>query len=181
MRVLCVVVLLLLTGLWTAFGEVIPKEHPDVKAATVKYEHEVFNAIKPIEKRYLARLELLQKELTRKRDFDGAQAAKTAIDRLKAMPTSSQLGDTIEGTWRVDYSNGNSRTYLVSADGSVRFIEGANTGKITWNEDAWLIDFGDGKFERAAVKRVLEIEHYTSQAEFDSRKPSVSGTGTRKE
>lgn len=180
MRLKSVSVVLLLTCLLSAFAADPAKENADLATARVKFEQEIAAAIKPVEKRYLARLETLQKELTRKKDIDGAYRAKVAIDELKANPVSSQLGATLEGTWSVKYSNGNTRSYVVSADGGVRFLEDKMTGKVTWDKDAWVFDFGDGKFERGTVQRMLHIEHYTSNVEFDERKPSITGNGIRK-
>lgn len=173
--------ILFLVCLFSAFAAEPTKEHADVTAARVKFELEIANAIKPIEKRYRARLEVLQKELARKKDLEGAESAKMALDELKANPPSAQQGASIEGTWVIKYSNGSTRTYTVLPDGGVRFWETANVGKVTWDQDSWVFDFGDGKFERVAVKRKLEIEHYLSRAEFEDRKTTIVGSGAKRE
>jgi hypothetical protein len=181
MRYLKIAAVLLLTCLISSFADEPQKEHPEVGLARLKFEQEISAALKPVEKRYLAKLEALQKDLARKKDVAGALAVKAAMNTFKSKPLSSQLTSTLEGTWMVKYSNGVVRTYIITEDGVVKFVEGEMTGKLVWNQGAWQIEFSDGKLERISMKRMLDIEHYTSRIEFDLDKPSFSAIGTRKE
>ena len=138
-------------------------------------------AVEPIEKRYLSRLESLQKELTRKGDLNGALAAKAAIDSAKSKLSPGQPGSIILGTWAIKYANGVTRTYVISRDNSVFYQEEKISGRIVRQGNEWLINFGNPKFERLVFKNVLEVEVYGSQAAVAGRRPDVVGTGTNRD
>lgn len=155
------------------------KEHPDIVAAKDKYLRELRSAVGPIQKRYLTRLESLQRDLTRRGNLDGALAAKAAIESIEKELTSYPV-TSFAGVWALKYSNGVTRTYIISRDGTVRFVEKNMTGRLVQNGRDILLNFGDGKLERLSFRLVLDIQHYGTQKALAERRPSDTATGTRR-
>lgn len=158
-------------------------ENPELANIKKQYQADM----EPVRKRYRARLESLQKELTRKGDLEGALAVK---GELEAFGGSEKTGvekppmkilASLKGTWTVLYSpSGNTRKYAISEDGKVELVGEKLTGKITKNGDDFLLDLNDGKLERLAVKEVLFIEHYYDKARYAmGERPEQTATGDK--
>ena len=76
----------------------------------------------------------------------------------------------VSGEWSVRYSNGALRTYSVLADGTVVWMDGSTkrAGKLVPDGGSFVLEFGDGKVERLAVKPALIIDHFSTKALFQS-------------
>src|SRR5579859_4905471 len=131
----------------------------DLASERLKYEEEFATALRPIQKRYVNRLTILQKSLARKGNKEGAAAVEVELEKMGAA-MAQQTRYPIEGQWVVKYQSGAVRTYVIHADGSVDFVEEKQAGRFTKNGNDVLIDFGDNKLERLYWNTVLVVEHY---------------------
>ena len=158
-------------------------ENPELANIKKQYQADM----EPARKRYRARLETLQKDLTRKGDLEGALAVKAELDAFgggEKVSNETPLVKTpafFKGTWTVLYSpSGNTRKYVISEDGRVELVGEKLIGKITKNGDDFLLDLNDGKLERLAVKEVLFVEHYYDKARYAmGERPEQTATGDK--
>jgi hypothetical protein len=146
----------------------------DLSAEQLKYEEELAAALQPVQKRYVTRLQAMQKLMARKGDKAGAAAVEAELEKVGAA-IAQQMRYPIEGKWLVRYQSGATRTYVIHADGSVEFVEENQTGKFTKNGANVLVDFGDNKVERFYWNTVLVVEHYNPKASYGTAPPNLTG------
>lgn len=146
----------------------------DLAAEQLKYDQELAAALQPVQKRYIARLEGLQKRLARKGDKTGAAAVEAELEKLGAA-VSQQMRYPIEGKWLVRYHSGATRTYAIHADETVEFIEEKMVGRFKKDGQNVLIDFNDNKLERLYWNTVLVVEHYDPKTAYGNTPPKFSG------
>lgn len=113
-------------------------------------------------------------------DGPGAVAVGLAPGQVKGDAGISVLA----GEWKIDYTHGAVRTYVVETDGKVTGTadEEKLKGQITRENGVLLLVMGDdGKLERLTlgVDGRLFVEHYGTKADYPEQKASHIGIGTR--
>ena len=146
----------------------------DLYAEQLKYDQELAAALQPVQKRYIARLEGMQKRMVRKGDKAGALAVEAELEKLGAAVVQ-QMRYPIEGKWIVRYHSGATRTYVIHADETVEFLEERQSGRFTKDGQNVLVDFGDNKLERIYWNTVLVVDHYDPKASYGNSPPKFSG------
>jgi hypothetical protein len=139
-----------------------------------KYEEECATALQPVQKRYANRLKTLQKTLQKKGDKDAIVEIETELERL-GDGKAQQANYPIEGHWKVEYTGGIVRNYIIDADGGVQFVEGKMVGHFTRNGDDILLEFNEDKLERLHWKTVLAVEHYVPKSSYGVAEPLLKG------
>jgi len=90
----------------------------------------------------------------------------------------------LAGKWRITYSHGAVRDYIVEKDGRVSFPEESLRGRIERKSGGLRLSFdGDNRPERLTpgVDGRLFVEHYASQSDFADGKPVHLGIGVRQD
>lgn len=114
-----------------------------------------------------------------KADGDEEQV-KLLTAHLAALNAESGIGidaNALAGRWRVDYTNGAVRTYLIEADGRVRFLEKQMTGQVSRRNGDLILDFGDGKLERLKFEPALRVEHFNPASSYPSGQAAATASG----
>jgi hypothetical protein len=150
------------------------KSASSVAAEREKYEQECATALQPVQKRYLTRLKALQKILRKKGDDAGVAEIDVELERLGAAGVQ-QLNYPIEGQWKVEYTDGAIRNYILDSQGNVKFVEGERMGRITHSGDDVLLDFNDNIVERLRWKTVLMVEHFRPKSTYGQAEPALTG------
>lgn len=149
------------------------------------FEKEMAFSTRPIRDRYLSRLESMKRSLGSRGDARAAVAVQDEIDRVSAMIPESGGIVRFAGMWTIQYTNGSSRRYSISADGSVTFDETggkpltpAVKRKVELKGNDFLIDWGDGTLERLKIAaKNLMIDHFNPKATYPAGQPVARGVG----
>ena len=94
----------------------IPAEPKELIAERSQFQADVHGRVAPLAKKYVKKLESLQKRLTRKGDVEGAMAVKKEIGRVELL--TLDLGPVV-GTWDIRFSNRVTREYRITAGAEV--------------------------------------------------------------
>lgn len=164
------------------------EEPAELSQMRAVFQKEVDFATRPIRDRYLSKLEGLKRSLGSRGDARAAVDVQDEIDRVKGSSSNATTGTGIAqfaGSWRIHYTNGSSRRYILSADGTARFIEDnrqpvSHSGTIVLQGEDFLLDFGDGvSIERVSMKGGnLFLEHWNPKSAYPAVAPIARGTGT---
>lgn len=101
---------------------------------------------------------------------------------------ADEKGDTqigvLAGEWKVEYTHGAVRNYVIEKDGKVAGTADNEKlpGQISRKDGTLLLIFeGDGKLERLTLGSDgrLFVEHYNPSENYPDRKASVMGIGVR--
>ncbi len=101
---------------------------------------------------------------------------------------AQEKGDTgigvLAGQWKIDYTHGLDRTYVIEKDGKVSGTAGEEKlkGQITRKDGMLLLTFeDDGKLERLTLGTDgrLFVEHYDPKENFPEKKANLMGIGIR--
>lgn len=152
-----------------------------IAKAKARYEAELDQARRV----YARKLEDAKAEYMRDHDLAGAQAVQDLIDRTQPV-------ESLEGTWRVEYSNRASRVWRFGADGTFEILEafstkgrpeGRATGKLNVHPDGeTVLELNDGTVldritqvgDRILIERFEPVSNYPNRF-------SVLGRGFRVE
>lgn len=90
-----------------AFGQIAPKETPELKSLRQQYQNRLSLAISPIQARYILDLKTLQTQLTQRNDLAGALAVQEEIvsstDTINSLITPVRAQSKLNGTiWLSD-------------------------------------------------------------------------------
>ncbi|MCE9556562.1 MAG: serine protease [Planctomycetes bacterium] len=144
----------------------------------------------------IANLQAAEKSATKSEDLDDALAIRDAIKTLrngarppvqadvKSPPTVAPGADTERkipefprGIWMITYTNGATRTYRFSGKIALWLDNRSLRGRMYYQGDNLLLDFGDGKIERLTLEdEGVSIEHWDSKGS-SSAPADVMGTG----
>ena len=167
---------------WWASSIAQTPVHRDVLGAREKFAGEWESALTPVIKRYRTRLEALEKSFRQKGDSAAAEQVKGELTWLDSQATLFPSAQAITGEWSVRYSNGALRTYSVLADSTVVWMDGSTkrAGKLAPEDGSFVLEFGDGKVERLAIRPALIIDHFSTKALFQSGgAPDFSALGEK--
>ena len=165
------------------------EESPELTQAQAQYRKDVEFATRPIRDRYLSRLDSLKRLLGARGDARAAVAIQEEVDRvLASIPDESMAtaASKLAGTWKITYSNGDSRTYGISSDGSASFLSLDPTGRVTGaTKKKMLLKGGDVivEFQEGTIERLklsgskLLVELYSPKASYPKGQPYAKGTG----
>ncbi|MFO1092160.1 MAG: hypothetical protein U0992_02455 [Planctomycetaceae bacterium] len=150
--------------------------HTAVLSARMKFEKRVAAAVAPVRADYVSELKSLRTTLTRQSDLDGVAAVDAELQRLQKQ---RRLWDrhTLEGLWEVKYSNGATRTYIISNTGEAQFVEEQKVGQISLDGNDYLLEFSDDNIERIALQPMLKVEHFHPKSTYPLGTPHATGTG----
>jgi hypothetical protein len=139
-------------------------------------------AAEPINRRYEASLESLQKRATQGGDLETALKVKTAIEQLGAKPQTAFA--KLAGKWTVRYSNGAVREYTIRPDGTVVFDE-EDGRKLSPKTTKMKIENGDTFiYWENTIERVTEVpdgftmEHWNPKILFTQGKPGMGASAS---
>jgi hypothetical protein len=183
----CVVALsLAATFLTEVFAQ---EENPELAQAEAQYRKDIEFATKPIRDRYLSRLDVLKRQLGARGETRAALAVQEEMDRVLASIPDENLYSAaakLAGTWKISYSNGDSRTYAFSTDGHATFFALDLSGKITgtfkkkmfMKGGDVLVEFQEGAVERLKISGgKLQVEHFNPKTQYPKGQPAAKGTG----
>lgn len=183
----CIVAFLLVTGLSReVFAE---EENPELAQAEAQYRKDIEFATKAIRDRYLSRLDSLKRQLGARGDARAAVAIQEEIDRVLASVPDENIAAAaarLAGTWKITYTNGDSRTYVITADGAASFLSfdaegrvyGTNKKKLLLKGGDVLVEFQEGAIERLKLAGgKLQVEHFNPKAQYPRGQPAAKGTG----
>jgi hypothetical protein len=157
----------------------------DLARAREVFEKEIAFSTRPIRDRYLSRLDGLKRSFGSRGDARAAAAVQDEIDRVNAMSPEPAGVVRFAGVWRIQYDNGATRRYQISADGSVTWDENLGKavtpparGKVMLRNGDFLLDWGDGSIERLKISsKNLMIDHFAPMTTYPAGKPGVRGVG----
>jgi hypothetical protein len=141
----------------------------DLAAEREKYEA----SIQPLQKRYIARLESLQRTATQRGDLESALAIEQELERVQA----ELAGTTLLGKWAVEFNNGVTRTYVLKPDGTIN--ANGRDQPLTRDGQHILLREDDGKTKRFSLRTVLFVEHWKRAQDYPDTKPAEWGIGVR--
>jgi hypothetical protein len=141
----------------------------DLAAEREKYEA----SIQPLQKRYIARLETLQRIATQRGDLESALAIKQELERVQIELT----GTTLLGKWAVEFNNGVTRTYVLKPEDTIH--ANGRDQPLTREGTDILLREGDGKTKRFSLRTVLFVEHWKRAQDYPDTKPAEWGVGMR--
>ena len=158
-------------------------ENQDLAQARAVYEKEVEFSTRPIRDRYLSRLDTIKRTLGARGDARGAAAVQDEIDRIREITTGQTSVAKFAGAWKVAYSVGTVRNYVITSDGQVTQDDHdgkpPKTTKLLVKGNDVLIDLQEGWIERLRINgKVLAVEHYNPKALYPAGQPNAKGTGT---
>ena len=158
----------------------------ELSRARDAFEKEMAFSTRPIRERYLSRLESLKRSLGSRGDARTAAAVQDEIDRINAMHPDPAGIAKFTGVWAITYSNGSTRRYSISADGTVAWDEGggkpmtpAVKAKMTLKRGDFVIDWGaEGPIERLKLSaKNLNIELFSPKPTYPAGQPYARGVG----
>ena len=158
-------------------------ENPELAAARAVYEKEVEFSARPIRDRYLSRLDTLKRALGARGDARGAAAVQDEIDRIREVTVGQGSVAKFAGAWKVAYSVGTVRNYVITSDGQVTQDEHdgkpPKTTKLVTKGSDVLLDLQEGWIERLRITgKVLTVEHFNPKTLYPAGQPNAKGTGT---
>lgn len=115
-------------------------------------------------------------------------AASTLVLVTRTSASAEEKGDTqigvLAGEWKVEYTHGAVRTYVVEKNGKVAGTADDEklVGQIKRQDGVLLLTFeGDGKLERLTLGSDgrLFVEHYGVKDDYPEQKASHIGIGVR--
>jgi hypothetical protein len=123
---------LLLAAIYPCFAaialhaETVPKDSPELKALRDQYQGDVAAAVKPIQERYIIRLETLLRTCTQRGDLSGALAVQQELQTLKVTKPEEDTAThratkaaMIGGTWTWETTQaGEAKTIEFNDDGT---------------------------------------------------------------
>lgn len=160
------------------------EESPDLAQARTVYEKEVEFSTRPIRDRYLSRLNTLKRTLGARGDARGAAAVQDEMDRIAAsVPDAGML--RFAGVWKITYPSGETKRYVISADGAVTCDENMGKritpqkSKLTLRGSDIIMDFKNGAIERLKLSgKNLSIEHFNPKEHYPDGQPLALAVGT---
>ena len=158
------------------------EENPELAQARAQFDKEVEFSTRPIRDRYLSRIETLKRTLGARGDARGAAAVQDEIDRIRETITGQQALSKFAGTWKVTYSVGTVRNYVITAEGQVTQDEHAGkppkTTKLFVKGSDVLLDLQEGWIERVRINgKILAIDHFNPKTLYPAGQPNARGTG----
>ncbi len=163
----------------------IAQEEPaELSQARAVYERDVEFATRPIRDRYLSRLDSLKRALGSKGDARAALAVQEEMERVKGIGGGMEK---FAGNWSIKYANGATRTYSITADGTLTEIaeNGAKiapkSAKITLKGTDFIVEVdGGSKIERLTLSgSKLMIDHFNPKTTYPAGAPALRAIGTR--
>lgn len=101
----------------------------------------------------------------------------TSVNEVTHSRSESPLPTQATGVWCVTYTNGAIRTYQVSDDDAVYFVEERRSGQLQRGAGI-LLQFDDGKLERWTFSEErLRVEHWDPATKFPNEPPKEIGIG----
>lgn len=108
--------------------------------------------------------------------FASSNSASTPINSSHTKNLSSP---SLIGSWRVTYTNGAIRSYIVTPDCAVKFLEEDRMGAIQQTPEI-LVRFDDSKLERwTFAGDHLSVEHWNPASNYPKNPPTETGIGIR--
>ena len=165
-------------------GCILAQEDPaDLVQARTVYQRDVEFATRPIRDRYVAKLETLKRSLGSRGEAKAAAAVQDEIDRVREITTGQTAIAKFAGTWKVAYSVGTTRNYVITADGQVTLDDHdgkpPKTTKLIVKGNDVLLDLQDGWIERLRISgKTLAIDHFNPKGLYPAGQPNAKGTGT---
>jgi hypothetical protein len=158
------------------------EEPAELVQARTLYERDVDFVARPIRDRYISRLDSLKRSLGARGDARGAVAVQDEIDRVREATASQQALSKFAGSWKVTYSVGTVRHYVITADGQVTQDEHdgkpAKTTKLIVKGSDVLLDLQEGWVERLKINgKTLVVEHFNPKTIYPAGQPNARGTG----
>lgn len=157
----------------------------ELARARMAFEKEVDFSTRPIRDRYLSRLENLKRGLGSRGDARGAAAVQDEIDRVKALVIDPGIAKYV-GPWKITFTNGETRHYIISLDGTVMYDEQSGKrltppvkGRLTLKGNEAFLDFQDGGIHRIKQSgKNLFIEIFSVKDGVPEGQPVAKGTAT---
>jgi hypothetical protein len=146
-----------------SFGQIIPKETPELKYLREQYQNKLSLVISPIQSHYISDLKKLQAQLAQKNNLSGALAVQQEIDTstetinnlITPIRSQSKLNGTI---WFSEGSDFSKIQFL--SNGQFRETWHNQTGVGTWKP------LSDIKVE--VTRENGRLQHFTLDPEKDS-------------
>jgi hypothetical protein len=157
----------------------------ELARARETFEKEIAFSTRPIRDRYLSRLEAMKRSLGSRGDARAAAAVQDELDRVRAsIPDPAMV--KYAGNWKITFTNGETRRYIVTADGAVSYTEQSGkrltpprTGKLVIDGAEALLDFQDGAIHRIKMAgKTLVVELFNAKAGNPDGPIIAKGTGT---
>jgi len=149
------------------------------------FEKEMAFSTRPIRDRYLSRLESMKRSLGSRGDARAAAAVQDEIDRVNGINPEPSGVVRFVGVWKIEYTNGTTRRYSVSSEGTVTFDEmGGKTvtpakAKLTLKGSDFVVEWADGTLERLKISgKNLIVDHFNPKTNYPAGQPSTKGVGT---
>jgi len=157
---------------------------PELSQVRGLYQKDVEFATRPIRDRYLLRLDSLKRTLGSRGDARGAAAIQDEIDRVHASIPDPGM-EKFAGTWKIIYSSGATKRYVISQEGLVVYDEAdgkripALKAKLMVKNNDVILDFKNGIIERFKLNgKNLAIERFDPKELYPNAPAGVMGTGT---
>lgn len=148
------------------------------------FDKDIDFATCPIRDRYVSRLETLKRSLGSRGDARGAATVQDEVDRMRGMSGGPGAFNKFAGTWKLAYSNGQTRRYAITPDGAVTGtnFDGKSSlpvGKLVVKGNDVLLDFSGGVMERLKIAdKNLMIEHFSPRSLYPASPANFHATGT---
>ena len=133
------------------------------------------NEFEVAKRKYERALETEVKRAIRVKDEEAASELNAELDTLRV---GFSMSDMV-GTWRVDYTNGTTRTYFIAANGTVNFSEEHKSGRYVVKDGRLVLDFGSRPVEVLYLEPALRVLHYNPKTDLGRRPPKVRGVGRK--
>lgn len=173
-------------GLSASGADEVPDDLVKLRAA---FDKDVDFATRPIRDRYVSRLEALKRSLGSRGDARGAAAVQDELDRIRVTSGGPTAFAKFAGTWKLSYSNGQTRRYTITSEGIVKSVEfdektslpvgAVSVGKLVAKGNDVLADFNGSAIERLKlVEKNLSIEHFSPRTLYPASAANFHATGS---
>jgi len=148
------------------------------------FDKDIDFATRPIRDRYVSRLEILKRSLGSRGDARGAAAVQDELDRIRITSGGPSAFAKFAGTWKLAYSDGQTRRYMITPDGVVTGTNFDGKSPIPVNRlvvkgNDVLLDYtSGGVMERLKIAdKNLLIEHFSPRTLYPNSPANYHATG----